>query len=269
MLLIFVIKGYNFYVKVLFSILLLLLYFLYAFLDDKYVKAYDKEIEGKNLIDFLNDREIKKGMSWKELSERSGIDPSRAYTSAKVNFRENPDIKSKVIDVLPKDTKVNIGLRFVPGNITHRKGDWIQLGVNGKIGWIEGHYLRPEKKSEIFKTFLPNINFTWHLIFPESTIKGKIIGVLIVIPISLIFDLVLMFLFGFRDEVLIFNRPISRHLISLCAPISYFLIKSNYFVSISIEELMLIFPIFLWISVVSSLPSMALSNLIEYFINKN
>ncbi len=222
------------------------------------------KIEGKNLVEILNHQKIEKGMTWRERTERSYIEPSIAFTISNLNLREGPGINYEIITVIPEDERVVWRRMFSPRHPTYkREGEWILVVFNGKLGWVNGTYLRPALLEERSLVYFPNIRKLVQSLFPEATIKGKIFGVLLATPIKLLTDLLFLVLFGFRDKIFIGKMDFDRDIVSLLGPTIYFLVKTNYFTNVPPEEFMLLVLFIFALSVLASLPAIFLKNILK------
>ena len=87
-----------------------------------------------------------------ELHDKEGFFYFGVDTSKGINFREEPNQKSKTIDFLPFDTMGEV-LKWneKEETIQNKKGFWIQINFNKRNGWVFSGFLTIDKSLEKIK----------------------------------------------------------------------------------------------------------------------
>lgn len=149
----------------------------------KGMKEQDKTQKNQNLVEHFDD--FNKAERNRALWQRWRQPSWHAMTITDVNMRTGPGLNYDVIQVVKKGTQVYLG------PAAERNGDWFQIRVNNKGGWVHGKYLRPATSGEVDYIFRDIINLSLKFAFPEKTFLGKLLGYVIGMIISGILSIIL------------------------------------------------------------------------------
>jgi len=105
------------------------------------------------------------------LEIRKALKPGQGViVGDQINFRKEPNIKSKSIKLLRSGTKVKIIENLNLQLISWIKDYWYRIEVNGKTGYIFGFYLRRDTSENIFSD-----KYTGTLIFRKNNVTQQVI----------------------------------------------------------------------------------------------
>ena len=149
-------------------------------------------LAGIVLVLYLNTGEKKKSQAEKKIHELNlieytdyisktgkGLEVTKAVATANVNMRDDAGREGGIIRSVPSGAQVKI---ISPD---HESG-WFNASYDGNSGWIYGKYLKKTGiASRQVNTAQLSGNRSFRYVFPEKTVWGKLLGVLIGISISL------------------------------------------------------------------------------------
>ena len=96
-------------------------------------------------------------------------------TKMTLNLRKEPSTSSSVVVVMPKDSEVETPLGQ---NVREKNWIYVDYKKDGRVysGWAHLHYLRLSTEAEEEGRMAKAKAFAMDFVFPEKTLKGKIVG---------------------------------------------------------------------------------------------